>query len=70
MAITKAQAKAVAKYEKENYDRVLVRLPKGTKEKIKKYTDSINGFIVSAVNEKLKIEENNAFMGSIEDPFT
>lgn len=29
-----AQKRATAKYEKENYDKILVRFPKGTKERI------------------------------------
>ena len=47
--------KATAKYEKENYDKVLVRFPKGTKQKILDAgAKSVNGFIVDAVTEKLK----------------
>lgn len=52
---SEAHMRATAKWEKENYDKVLVRFPKGTKKEI---TDSgaksINGFIVEAVKEKLK----------------
>lgn len=50
-----AHMKATAKWEKENYDKVLVRFPKGTKEKIvSSGAGSVNGFIVNAVLEKLK----------------
>ncbi len=49
-----AHMRATAKWEKENYDKVLVRFPKGTKEKITNTGNSLNGFIVSAVNEKLE----------------
>lgn len=46
---------------KENYDRVSVTLPKGTKDRIKERGYSINGFISDAVIEKLgKDEVNNA----------
>ena len=39
---------------KENYDKVLVRFPKGTKEKIiAAEAKSVNGFVVEAVQEKL-----------------
>lgn len=49
---------------KENYDRVSVTLPKGTKERIKEKGYSINGFIADAVVEKLdKDEVNNALQG-------
>jgi len=51
-----AHMRATAKWEKENYDKVLVRFPKGTKEKITNTGNSLNGFIVSAVNEKLDRE--------------
>lgn len=53
--VSKAQMKATAKYEKENYDKVLVRFPKGTKQKILDTgAKSVNGFVVDAVNEKLE----------------
>lgn len=52
--VSKAQMKATAEYEKKNYDKVLVRFPKGTKDKISSVSNSLNGFIVSAVNEKLE----------------
>ena len=48
--VSKAQMKATATYEKKNYDKVLVRFPKGTKDKIVETGSSLNGFIVSAVN--------------------
>lgn len=54
ITVSKAQKAATAKYEKENYDKILVRFPKGTKEKIKARSDSINGFIVDAVNKELE----------------
>lgn len=54
MAVSEAQKKATAKYEKENYDKVLTRFPKGTKEKILQTgAKSVNSFIISAVDEKL-----------------
>lgn len=34
---------------KENYDRVSITLPKGTKERIKATGESINGFIIRSV---------------------
>lgn len=49
-----AHMKATAKWEKENYDKVLVRFPKGTKQKIlDSGAKSVNGYIVEAVSEKL-----------------
>lgn len=55
--VSDAQMKATAKYEKENYDKILVRFPKGTKDKIKMQSDSVNGYIVDAVIEKLNQEQ-------------
>lgn len=54
MPVSKAQMKATAEYEKRNYDKVLVRFPKGTKEKILETGSSVNGFVNEAVKEKLK----------------
>ncbi len=49
-----AHIRATTKWEKENYDKVLVRFPKGTKEQITSSgAKSVNGFIVDAVKEKL-----------------
>ncbi len=50
---TAAHMKATAKWEKENYDKVLVRFPKGTKDRILDTGNTINGFVVQAVLEKL-----------------
>lgn len=53
MAISKAQQKAVGKYERENYDKVLLRLPKGERDKIKAHAESLgvslNAYIVSLI---------------------
>lgn len=63
--VTEAQKRATAKYEKENYDKVLVRFPKGTKERILETgASSINGFIVDAVQEKLPEEKQHAAASS------
>lgn len=56
MPVSKAQAKATAKYERENYDKILLRLPKGTKDRIQATGSTVNGFIVRAVLEKLETE--------------
>ena len=53
MAVSKAQQKAVGKYEKENYDKVLLRLQKGSRDKIKAHAQqkgmSLNAYIVSLI---------------------
>ena len=58
MAVSEAQKRATAKYEKENYDKVLVRFPKGTKERIERQSKSINAYIIQAVRERLEADED------------
>ena len=56
--VIKAQQKAVQKYVKNNYDRVVVTLPKGRRDEVKKHAsdhgESMNAFIVRAVNETME----------------
>lgn len=54
MTVSKAVQRATEKYAKENYDRVLVKFPKGTKEKIKETGETVNGFINKAVADRLE----------------
>lgn len=54
MTVSQAQKKATAKYEKEKYDKILVRLPKGMKDQIQKKSDSVNGFIVESIKKALE----------------
>lgn len=55
--VSKAQQKAVNKYVKNNYDRINVTFPKGKKELLKAHAttrgESVNAFIVRAVNETI-----------------
>lgn len=57
---SKAQQKAVNKYVKNNYDRINVTFPKGRKEEIKAHAEangeSVNAFIIRAVNETMDRE--------------
>ena len=55
--ITKAQARATKKYQEKAYDKILVRLPKGTKERIQSVSDSVNGYITQSVLNSLQIDE-------------
>ena len=63
MAVTKAQQKAVAKYMKNNYDEIKVRVAKGTKELIQSAAaakgETINGYIKSAIKAKIKADTGN-----------
>ena len=49
MPASKAQQKAVAKYMKDNYDEIKVRVPKGRKAELQAHAEqrgeSLNGFI-------------------------
>lgn len=60
---SKAQQKAVAKYETENYDKCLLRMPKGKKEKIREHIigtkESINKFINRAIDETIERDKKD-----------
>lgn len=62
MTITKAQQKAVAKYESKVYDKTLIRMPKGkliiTKSHASERGETLNGFINRAITET--IQRDNA----------
>ena len=55
--ISKAQQKAVQKYVKNNYDRVVLTLPKGKRDLIKEHAknkkESMNAFINRAIDETM-----------------
>ena len=60
--VSEAQKRATAKYEKQNYDKILLRLKKGVKDRIIEKigsNGSINGFIAEAIELKLAIETEN-----------
>lgn len=50
---TESQIRATENWERKNYDKVLLRLKKGTKDKIKATGKSVNGFIVEVVERAL-----------------
>lgn len=52
------QYKRQNNYIKENFDRVTVTLPKGTKNRILNTGESLNGFVNSAVSALLAEYEN------------
>lgn len=60
--ISKAQQKAVQKYVKNNYDRVVVTFPKGRRDEIKNAAaiagESLNSYIKKAVDQRM--ERDNA----------
>lgn len=58
MSVSKAQQRAVNKYVANNYDRVLVTMPKGKKDLIKSHAEahgeSVNGFINRAIAQAME----------------
>lgn len=62
MAVSKAQQKAVQKYVKDKYDRVVLTMPKGKKETVQDHAAvqgmSMNAYINAAIDEKM--ERDNA----------
>ena len=58
LAVTRAQMKAVQRYETENYDKILLRVRKGERDAIQDAAEragkSMNRFIVDAVLEAVK----------------
>lgn len=53
MSVSAAQKKATAKYEQNKYDKILLRLPKGTKERIQEKNKSVNGYITDLIIKDL-----------------
>ena len=62
MAVSKAQQKADNKYVRENYDKLLLTMPKGQKEVIKAHaeahSESVNGFINRAISETMERDDH------------
>ena len=61
MAVSKAQQKAVQKYVKDKYDRVVLTMPKGKKEVVQAHAAmcnmSVNAYINAAVDEKMERDQ-------------
>ena len=58
VAVSKAQQKAVAKYEAKVYDKTLIRLPNGRLYDIQAHAaaqgESVNGFINRAIDHEME----------------
>ncbi len=56
--VSKAQQKATIKYMKANLDEIKIRVPKGRKSIIKAHAkqqgESLNGFIVRAIDDTIE----------------
>ena len=61
--VSKAQQKAIAKYEDKVYDKFLVRVPKGEKEVIHAHAEargeSLNAFVGRAIKETIERDTVN-----------
>lgn len=58
MAYSESQKRATMKWDKENYDRVYLTVPKGMKQEIDEVAksqgyDSMRAFIIDAIKEKM-----------------
>jgi len=62
MPQSEAQIRARTKYEAKVYDKVLLRLKKGEREKItaaaKANSQSLNGYIIEAIDEKMQRDKS------------
>ena len=62
MPVSKEQIKATSKYESKNYDKILLRLPKGKRELVRvaagRTGESLNGYITKAIDERMRKEES------------
>ena len=58
MPVSKAQQKAVAKYESANYDKLLIRIEKNKRQVIKAHAanrdESLNSFVNRAIDETIE----------------
>lgn len=61
MAVRKSQQKAVAKYMKNNYDEIKVRVQKGDRQKIAQYAEekgmSLNAYIKDLIYKDIEDKE-------------
>lgn len=49
----------IAEYESINYDKVLIRFPRGTKDRITALGYTVNGFTKDAVKQRLEALEQS-----------
>jgi predicted HicB family RNase H-like nuclease len=68
MAVPKSNQKAVAKYVKENYDDLKIRLPKGERERVKAYAASQGQSVNALIQDLLKREMAGFTMPDADEP--
>lgn len=62
---SQAQNKATQRYIKNNYDSVMVRMPKGKKDKVKAFAESkgesLNGFVNRVIDKEMESDVQKNF---------
>ncbi len=71
MTYSKASMRAVDKYVKNNYDSILIRVPKGRKQAVeahaKKQGESVNGYVNGLIRGDMGLSEDEWKQGQTED---
>lgn len=68
MAISKAQMRAVAKYNNAHYDRIEVKVPKGRKADVEKYAAQLGESVNAYANRLFKTDigyDDNSWQADI-----
>ena len=64
MAVSKAHIKATSKYNAKAYDRIEVKVKKGTKEQLQAHAsergESLNGFVNRAIDNQIEQDNEGA----------
>lgn len=60
MSVSEAQKRATSKYESRNYDKILIRLKKGQRERYKRRAEekgySLNAYIIHLIEKDINDE--------------
>ena len=67
MAYSKAQGRATAKWDKQNYDKICFTAPKGFNSQLKEFCEengiSIRAFIIKSLEDAMKGEQEHGKQG-------
>lgn len=59
MSVSQSQIKATSKYNKNNYDNISIRVPKGKKEIYKQYAEKENCSMAKYIDNAIAFYEQN-----------